>query len=105
MGLADDLADEPGDESEFTPRTEFDGTAGFIQTGPQTEDFDPTDIQGILTLFGYDPEKVTIVGSARISKWQQRARIRGTNSYATEWLTAYKFTIAAKGFSDGRKIC
>ena len=99
MGLADDLADEPGDESEFTPRTEFDGTAGFIQTGPQTEDFDPTDIQGILTLFGYDPEKVTIVGSARISKWQQRARIRGTNSYATEWLTAYKFTIAAKGFS------
>lgn len=50
MGLADDLADSGEDGAEFTPRTEFDGTAGFIQTGPQAADFDPTDIDGILRL-------------------------------------------------------
>lgn len=97
--LADDLADDGDDGAEFTPRTEFDGTEGFIQTGPQKADFDPTDVDGILRLFGYDPTKVTIVGPAKISKWQQRARIRGTGVYETTWLTAYKFVLAAKGFS------
>ncbi|HPX38687.1 MAG TPA: hypothetical protein PLE49_18545 [Mycobacterium sp.] len=100
MGLADDIADEIGDDTpDYIPRTEFDGTAGYIQTGPQTDGFDPTDIDGILALFGYDPEKVGIVGPAKISKWQQRARIRGTGVYETTWLTAYKFTLVAKGFS------
>jgi len=100
VGLADDIADEIGDDTpDYIPRTEFDGTAGYIQTGPQTDGFDPTDIDGILALFGYDPEKVGIVGPAKISKWQQRARIRGTGVYETTWLTAYKFTLVAKGFS------
>lgn len=100
MSLAEDLADDDAaEDAEFIPRTEFDGTAGFIQTGPRGGDFDPTDVEGILTLFGYDPAKVTIVGPAKISKWQQRARIRGTGSYETTWLTAYKFTLAARGFA------
>ena len=99
MGLAEELAGEADDAPQVTPRTEFDGQSGYIQTGPQAESFDPDDVDGILTHFGYDPSKVTIVGPARISKWQQRARIRGTGVYQTEWLTAYKFTIATKGFA------
>jgi len=95
----DDATQPDPDGSEFQPRTEFDGSTGYIQTGGEGEDFNPADLSGILRRFGYDPDQVSIVGPARISKWQQRARIRGTNTYETTWLTAYKFTIQAKGFS------
>lgn len=98
MTLSDRLDENsPVDEPEITPRTEFDGNAGFIQTGPrnaETNDFD-----AILKEFGYDPAKVQMLGHPKISKWQQRARIRGTNEYETTWLTAYKFNIVARGFS------
>lgn len=97
MSLTDRLMDsEPEEVQEVVPRTEYDGDEGFIQTGPMKEN--PTE-EKILREFGYDPEKVAILGSPKISKWQQRARIRGTSHYETTWLTAYKFTIVAKGFS------
>jgi len=93
MGLADDLAEYPAaDEPEFTPRTEFDGGAGFIQTGPLRDA--PKDYAELLAQFGYDPARVRIVGHPRISRWQQRARIRGTNTYETTWLQAFRFHIA-----------
>ncbi|MEI7780582.1 MAG: hypothetical protein WCJ18_01490, partial [Planctomycetota bacterium] len=99
MSLSDRLAegtpDEPQDP-QFVPRTEFDGASGFIQTGPLT---DAPDHDEILEQFGYDPAKVYIVGHPRVSKWQQRARIRGTSDYETTWLSAYKFVLASKGFA------
>ena len=98
MSLEDALANAQ-DEDSPTARTVFDGTSGFIETEPKDDTFDPSDTDEILRAFGYDPAKVAIVGPAKISKWQQRARIRGTATYETTWLTAYKFTIAAKGFA------
>lgn len=83
------------DEIQYTPKTEFDGGTGFIQTGPMKVAAQPADYQAILKEFGYDPDKVHIVGHPRVSRWQQRARIRGTAEYETSWLCAYKFTIAA----------
>lgn len=80
------------DEVTYTPRTEFDGGKGFIQTGALTQP--PEDYAALLREFGYDPDKVRIVGHPKISRWQQRARIRGTNEYETAWLAAYRFTIA-----------
>lgn len=80
------------DDVTYTPRTEFDGGQGFIQTGPMTAQ--PDDYVAILKEFGYDPDRVRIVGHPKVSRWQQRARIRGTNDYETTWLCAYRFTIA-----------
>jgi len=83
------------EEVQYTPRTEFDGVRGTIQTGPLREA--PKDHAELLEQFGYDPEVVRIVGNPRVSRWEQRARIRGTNTYETVWLSAYKFAIAAVG--------
>lgn len=97
MTISDRLEEnQPVDEPEVTPRTEYDGEAGYIQTGPMRSA--PDDYTAILKEFGYDPKKVEIFGYPKISKWQQRARIRGTAEYETTWLTAYKFTIVARGF-------
>lgn len=97
MTISDRLdGEQPEEQLEFTPRTEYDGAEGFIQTGACTSE--PTDHEEILKEFGYDPAKVQIVGHPKISKWQQRSRIRGTNTYETVWLTAYKFTIMSRGF-------
>lgn len=101
--LADRLNEYPkADEPEFTPKTEFDGTSGFIQTGPLKEA--PTDYSGILREFGYDPEKVRIAGNPRVSRWQQRSRkleksedgerLIKTSEFETVWLSAYRFHIA-----------
>lgn len=92
----DGLAAQPtADEPQYRPRTEFDHVAGgYIQTGPLTEQ--PTDYEGLLLQFGYDPAQVCIVGHPKVSRWQQRARIRGTAEYETTWLSAYRFTIAAR---------
>lgn len=96
MSLSDRLAEgQPEDKPEFVARTEFDGAEGFIQTGPMTDEASNEDI---LREFGYDPARVQIIGHPKISKWQQRTRIRGTNDYDTTWLSAYKFTIGARGF-------
>lgn len=92
----DELTAYPAaDEVKYVPKTDFDWNAGTgtIHTGPLTEP--PTDYAALLKQFGYDPEKVRIVGHPKVSKWQQRARIRGTSSYETTWLSAFKFTIAA----------
>ena len=94
----DELKSFPqAEELKYQPKTEFDGTTGYLQTGVLKEP--PTDYSALLEAFGYDPEVIQIVGHPRVSKWQQRARIRGTSDYETTWLTAFKFQIAAKGSS------
>jgi predicted phosphodiesterase/DNA-binding protein Fis len=99
MSLEDKLEDlkayPQADETKYQPKTEFDGTTGYLQTGVLKEA--PADYAELLTSFGYNPEVVQIVGHPRVSKWQQRARIRGTSEYETCWLSAFKFQIAAKG--------
>ena len=92
----DDLAAYPrADEPEYRPRTEFDhAEGGYIQTGPLPST--PTDYDAILREFGYDPAEVCIVGHPKVSRWQQRARIRGTAEYETTWLCAYRFQIAPR---------
>jgi len=92
----DDLRAYPAnDDIQYTPKTEFDGVRGTIQTGPLREP--PKDHTELLEQFGYDPAEVRIVGNPHISRWEQRSRIRGTNDYETVWLSAFKFTIAAVG--------
>ena len=99
MTLEDKLEDlkayPQAEETKYQPKTEFDGTTGYLQTGVLKEA--PSDYAELLTQFGYNPEVVQIVGHPRVSKWQQRARIRGTSEYETSWLSAFKFQIAAKG--------
>ena len=97
MSLEDRLADAQEPTDGPLARTEFDGTTGFIETEPLTDA--PKDHNDLLSRFGYDPDLVQIVGHPRVSKWQQRARIRGTNTYETVWLSAYKFVIEAKGLA------
>lgn len=86
MSLADDLARQPtAAEAEHRPRTEFDGTAGYVQTGPLPEP--PASHAELLRQFGYDPDEVEIVGAPRISRWQ---------TYDERWLAAYRFRIAPR---------
>jgi hypothetical protein len=92
--LEDLLASPSAEDVKYVPRTEFDGVSGYVQTGPLTQA--PADHSELLKSFGYDPDVVHIVGHPRVSKWQQRARIRGTSEYETTWLSAFKFQIATK---------
>lgn len=80
MALSDRLRQPTATESEFRPKTEFDGQTGFIQTGPL--EAAPSSHAEILELFGYSPAEVRIVGNPRVSRWQR---------YDGEWLAAYRF--------------
>lgn len=102
--LADRLLDYPkAEEPEFLPKTEFDGASGFIQTGPTPAGQCP-EWGDILRQFGYDPDKVTMTGPPRVSRWQQRARKKvwsdekaqyiQTHEFETVWLEAYRFHLA-----------
>jgi ribosomal protein S15P/S13E len=98
MSLADRMAESsPEEPQDFVPRTEYDGGSGYIQTGAM--EAPPGDYDALLREFGYNPEVVQIVGHPRVSRWQQRSRIRGTSDYETTWLSAYKFAISACGLS------
>lgn len=78
--LAEKLNQPTARESEYRPKTEFDGRSGFIQTGPLAEA--PKSHTEILELFGYDPAEVRIVGAPRVSRWQ---------TYDERWLASYRF--------------
>lgn len=85
-------------EQQYTPKTEFDGVSGFIQTASLPANEAP-DFTAILTEFGYDPTQVRIVGQPRVSRWQQRSQTRDqfgqrTGEYETVWLCAYRFHLA-----------
>ena len=80
-------AGESAKPDEYTPKTEFDGVSGHIQTGGLEQP--PTDFTALLEQFGYDPEEVRIVGHPRTSRWQ---------AFDGRWLAAYRFQIAPKTF-------
>lgn len=94
MSLEDAYNAAGGDSQEHKAKTEWDGTEGYIQTGGVDESFDPTDVEGILRKFGYDPEKVELVGDPRVSRWEQFSTKPG--SRGSRWLSAYRFHIRPK---------
>jgi hypothetical protein len=86
--LAEALQQPAHDEPKFNPRTEYDGSTGYIQT--RGLPLPPTNYDDLLREFKYDPREVRIVGgSVKQTRWQQKAR--GEDAV---WLTAYRFTIA-----------
>lgn len=104
MTLSDRLAEQPETQDvKYTPKTEFDGVTGYIQTGAIPAGQCP-EWQDILRQFGYDPDKVRMTGPPRVSRWQQRARKRvwsdeknryeQTHEFETVWLEAYRFHLA-----------
>ncbi|MGW5519127.1 hypothetical protein [Nocardia africana] len=89
MSLADDLTSQPtAVEAEYRARTEFDGVAGYVQTGPLRGE--PASYTELLEQFGYNPNEVQIVGHPRISRWQV---------HGGEWLAAYRFHIAPRSIT------
>ncbi len=69
-----------------SPVSEFDGETGFVQSRATPADEAP-DFDNILREFGYDPEKVQIVGSVRTSRWQ---------AFDGRWLCSYRFNIESR---------
>lgn len=72
----------------------MEGDTGVVTSTPQTDD-KITDFSDILRELGIDPDSFEVVGPARISKWQQRAR-QGSEGFKTVWLTAYRLNIQKK---------
>ena len=101
MSLEDAYSTAGGDSQEHKARTEWDGTGGYIQTGGVDESFDPSDVEGILRKFGYDPDKVEIVGDPRVSRWEQFSSKPG--SRGSRWLSAYRFHIRTKAIESKQK--
>jgi hypothetical protein len=86
MTLADNYgAQQPGPG--LTARTEWDGSSGFIQTGAEGADFNPENFADILERFGFDADRVQIMGNTRVSRWQR---------FDGEWLSAYRFHLAPR---------
>ena len=82
MALSERLKQPTAKESEYRPKTEFDGRSGYIQTGPL--ETAPKSHTEILELFGYSPDEVRIVGAPRVSKWQ---------TYDERWLSSFRFNL------------
>ncbi|AER47590.1 exonuclease [Mycobacterium phage DS6A] len=111
MSLADRLLDYPAaDEPKITQRTEFDGSAGFIQTSATPADDGPPEYDELLRKFGYDPAQVRIVGAPRVSRWEVPYRpVEGSDEkgkpilgeLTTRWLASYRFHIAAAAGATG----
>lgn len=85
MSLEEHYLEQPSAaEPQYTPKTEFDGSSGFIQTASLPANQVP-DFTAILEQFGYDTTKVRIVGHPRTSRWQ---------TYDERWLCSYRFHLA-----------
>lgn len=89
MAFLDDLTSQPtAKEPSHIPKTEFDGERGTIETAPLESP--PESHRKLLEQFGYDPDKVEVVGKVGTSRWQ---------TYDERWLTSYRFNIATKGLA------
>lgn len=90
--LADRLRRYPASKDEkFSPRTEFDGVRGYLQTRPLDHQPDCEEFDDLLREFGYDPEKVRIVGTVRTARWQK---------FDGEWLQAFRFHLQSTSAAD-----
>lgn len=101
MTLADEYDEAPptAEEQPWEQKVEFDGTQGYVQTGPLPSTADvPAVIAGILSEIGYDPENLHIGRTLKNSHWQQRSRNRETGEYETVWLHAVKVQLETSTF-------
>ena len=97
MALADDYDEYPAvQEAPWAPRVEFDGTSGYVQTGPLPTNADiPEVIRSILTDIGYDTDTLHIGRTLKASHWQQARAVRDAEGHSTgesetTWLNAVK---------------
>lgn len=84
---------EPKPAWSFNRTTEYDGNQGYIQTEPMAK---APNYDELLTMFGYDPKEVRIVGLLKTSKWQQRED--------GEFLHSYRFALAPASTSSMDEI-
>lgn len=84
---------EPKPAWSFNRVTEYDGTQGYIQTEPMAK---APNYDELLTMFGYDPKEVKIVGLLKTSKWQQRED--------GDFLHSYRFALAPASTSSMDEI-
>lgn len=68
---------------------------GTITTPPQTSDL-ISDFTDILLEMGLNPETFDVIGTARVSKWNQRSWNSEQEEFEKVWLTAYKLNIQMK---------
>ena len=101
MSLVDDYEEYPAvEETAWNPRVEFDGTTGYVDTGPLPVGTEiPEVIDKILKQVGYDPQKIHIGKTLKASHWQQRSQVRDefgkrTGEFETVWLHAVKVELS-----------
>lgn len=116
MSLADELGAYPAaQEPQYTPRVEFNGGTGTLDTGvikgPVPEDFSPI-FREMLEAAGHDPDTVQVGRKLKESHWQQRNQLRdeegrATGEYETTYLHAFKFetVLGTPSFVDIEAVC
>lgn len=111
MSLADELGAYPAaQEPQYTPRVEFNGGTGTLDTGvirgPVPEDFSPI-FREMLEAAGHDPDTVEIGRKLKESHWQQRSLSRDTGEYETVYLHAFKFEtmLGTPACTDIEAVC
>ena len=107
MSLNDELNDEVSqtpDPSEPTPKLEWDGAEGTIQTGAKDSSFNPNDFSAVLHEFGEDPATTSLelVGG---TKWLQSRRVASrkqgddwVREFEDKWLYAYRYKFHRNAF-------
>lgn len=93
MALSDEYDDYPAaEEAPWSPRIEFDGTSGYVQTAALPVGADiPEIIAGLLAEIGYEPGTLHIGRILRASHWQQRARVRTWSEEEERYVTSSEF--------------
>lgn len=111
MALAEDYDDYPAaEEQPWKPKVEFDGTNGYVETGPVPVGADiPQVVTKLLTDIGYDCDTLRIGRTLRASHWQQRSQVRDefgrrTGEYTTVWLASLKVEILTGPTVDNADI-
>jgi len=109
---ADDISNIPEEAGpdEPTPRVEWDGANGTIQTGAKDSRFNPRDYQSVLEEFGEDPSttRLELMGG---TKWLQSRRIASrkifdpdtlsdvwVREFEDKWLYAYRYKFNRDAF-------
>lgn len=89
----------------WTPSVKIDEDGnGEVITKPQTGTKKIKDFTSILDEMGIDSDSFEVVGTAGMSRWEQRAFNKKTSEYETTWLTAYKVQIREKRVDSSGEV-
>ncbi|SHU53489.1 hypothetical protein [Mycobacteroides abscessus] len=89
MTLRDEWLKQPALPEEHrrnAPKFEFDGSAGYVTSGPLPADEQPPEFDDLLRTHGYDPTRFRIVGLVQVRRWQ---------NYHGDWLAYHRFNFEA----------